>query len=171
MNKKFLFIILILTTLSWHLSLQNNDTIDAETKNTAQISTSEKTSLAPALVALSHFPLQDPSNNMPLLEWREDLNAVYYELELFDTIPDDLRLSIDRDSKYFKSNYSLRTECERYNSRFKNTGQERMWVRNKASVTNLNTLAHISLLAVAVAAITSHSGQSYRKLKTIKRIA
>ena len=84
---------------------------------------------------------------------------------------DDLRLSIDRDSKYFKSNYSLRTECERYNSRFKNTGQERMWVRNKASVTNLNTLAHISLLAVAVAAITSHSGQSYRKLKTIKRIA
>ena len=90
MNKKFLFIILILITLSWHLSLQNNDTIDAETKNTAQISTSEKTPLAPALVALSHFPLQDPSNNMPLLEWREDLNAVYYELELFDTIPDDL---------------------------------------------------------------------------------
>lgn len=90
MNKKFLFIILILITLSWHLSLQNNDTIDAETKNTDQISTSEKTPLAPALVALSHFPLQDPSNNMPLLEWREDLNAVYYELELFDTIPDDL---------------------------------------------------------------------------------
>jgi len=27
------------------------------------------------------------------------------------------------------------------------------------------------LLAVAVAAITRHSGQSYRKLKTIKRIA
>lgn len=66
MNKKFLFIILILITLSWHLSLQNNDTIDAETKNTAPISTSEKTPLAPALVALSHFPLQDPSNNIPL---------------------------------------------------------------------------------------------------------
>ena len=55
------------------------------------------------------------------------------------TLPDDLRLSIDRDSQYFKSTYSLRTECERYNSRFKNTGQERMWVRNQASVTNLNT--------------------------------
>ncbi|WP_324293336.1 transposase [Lacrimispora defluvii] len=87
------------------------------------------------------------------------------------TIPDDLRLSIDRNSKYFKSSYSLRTECERYNSRFKNTGQERMWVRNKASVTNLNTLAHISLLAVAIAAITSHSNQFYRRLKTVKRIA
>lgn len=87
------------------------------------------------------------------------------------TIPDDLRLSVDRDSRYFKSNYSLRTECERYNSRFKNTEQERMWVRNKASVTNLNTLAHVSLLAVAVAAITTNSGQSYRKLKSSKRIA
>lgn len=87
------------------------------------------------------------------------------------TIPDDIRLSLDRKSKYFKQNYSLRTECERYNSRFKNRGQERMWVRNKDSVTNLNTFAHISLLAVAIAAITMPNSQSYRKLKTIKRIA
>ncbi|MDO5147600.1 MAG: transposase [Eubacteriales bacterium] len=87
------------------------------------------------------------------------------------TIPDDLRLSVDRNSNYFKSNYSLRTECERYNSRFKNTGQERMWVRNQSSATNLNTLAHISLLAVAVAVVTTQSGQSYRKLKTVKRTA
>ena len=87
------------------------------------------------------------------------------------TIPNDLRLSIDRNSKYFKSRYSLRTECERYNSRFKNTGQKRMWVRNKVSVTNLNTLAHISLLAVAIAAITSLSNQFYRRLKAVKRIS
>lgn len=50
------------------------------------------------------------------------------------TIPDDLRLLLDRNSRYFKRTYSLRTECERYNSRFKGTGQERMWVRNKSSV-------------------------------------
>lgn len=81
------------------------------------------------------------------------------------TIPDDLRLAIDRDSNYFKSSYSLWTECERYNSRFKNTGQERMWVRNQSSVINLNTLAHISILAVAVAAITRGAGQSYRQRK------
>ncbi|MCM1416376.1 MAG: transposase [bacterium] len=87
------------------------------------------------------------------------------------TIPDDLRLSIDRNSRYFKSTYSLRTECERYNSRFKNTGQERMWVRNINSVSNLNTLAHISLLAVAVAAVTMPGSQSYRRLKTVKRTA
>lgn len=86
------------------------------------------------------------------------------------TIPDDIRLSIDRGSKHFKQTYALRTECERYHSRFKNTGQERMWVRNKNSVVNLNTLAHISLLAVAITAITMPKNQSYRKLKSIKRI-
>ena len=89
------------------------------------------------------------------------------------TIPDtdDPRFSVDRNSKAFKAVYSLRTECERYNSRFKNTGQERMWVRNISSVTNLNTLAHISLLAVAIAAIADNSGISYRKLKSVKRTA
>ncbi len=79
--------------------------------------------------------------------------------------------TFDRFLKYFKSRYSLRTECERYNSRFKNTGQERMWVRNISSVTNLNSLAHISLLAVATTAIPSHSNQFYRRRKTVKRIA
>jgi len=35
------------------------------------------------------------------------------------TIPDDYRLSIDRRSSAFKKTYALRSECERYNSRFK----------------------------------------------------
>lgn len=89
----------------------------------------------------------------------------------YTTIPDDIRLSIDRTSKSFKQTYSLRTECERYNSRFKQTGSERTFVRNKNSVTNLNTMAHISLLAVAIAAINSNGNKSYRKLKSLKRIA
>ena len=87
------------------------------------------------------------------------------------TIPNDLGLSVDRNSKCFKRAYSLRTECEPYNSHLKNICQEWMWIRNQGSVTSLNTLAHTSLLAVAVAAITTHSDQSYRKLKTIKRTA
>lgn len=87
------------------------------------------------------------------------------------TVPDHLRLSINRNSQYFKRTYPLMTECERYNSRLKNTRQECMRVRNQSSVTNLNTLAHISLLAVAVAAITTQANQLYRKLKSIKRIA
>jgi len=87
------------------------------------------------------------------------------------TIPDDYRLSIDRDSIAFKSVYSLRTECERYNSRFSSTGQERLWVRNGKSAENLNSIAHISLLAVALAAVITRRNSSYRCLKSAKRIA
>lgn len=89
----------------------------------------------------------------------------------YKTIPNDLRLSTDRSSRVFKQNYSLRTECERYNARFKKAGQERMWVKNMNSVRNLNTFTHISLLGVAIAAINSNHQQEYRKLKTLKRIA
>ena len=89
----------------------------------------------------------------------------------YQTVPDDLRLSINRTSKSFKQNYSLRTECERYNARFKNSGQDRMWVKNINSVRNLNTITHISLLSIAIAAVNSNHSQSYRKLKTLKRIA
>jgi len=87
------------------------------------------------------------------------------------TIPNDYRLSIDRRSAEFKSVYALRTECERYNSRFKSTGQERLWVRNGNSAANLNTIAHISLLAVAIAAVITKTEVSYRCLKSVKRIA
>ncbi|MBR1735865.1 MAG: transposase [Firmicutes bacterium] len=81
------------------------------------------------------------------------------------TLPDDYRLSIDRDSISFKKIYSLRTEAERYNSRFKATGQERMWVTCFKAVQNLNTISHIALLAVAYAAIITKSKNSYRSLK------
>lgn len=87
------------------------------------------------------------------------------------TIPDDYRLSIDRDSIAFKSVYALRSECERYNSRFKSTGQERLWVRNQNSAQNLNSIAHISLLAIAVAAVITQAKASYRSIKSVKRIA
>ena len=87
------------------------------------------------------------------------------------TLPDDYRLSIVRDSIEFKSVYALRTECERYNSRFKSTGQERLWVRNQNSAANLNTIAHISLLAIAVAAVVTKSDVSFRCIKSVKRVA
>jgi len=87
------------------------------------------------------------------------------------TIPDDYRLSIDRKSKNFKDVYKLRTECERYNSRFKSTGQERLWVRNFHSVQNLNSFAHIAILAVAIASCKSNSEISYRAIFSLKRLA
>lgn len=87
------------------------------------------------------------------------------------TIPDDYRLSIDRECLSFKKLYSLRTEAEHYNSRFKQTGQERLWVHGINATKNLNTIAHISLLAVAIAAVITKSKSSYRSLKSCKRSA
>lgn len=87
------------------------------------------------------------------------------------TLPDDYRLSIDRDCVLFQSVYSLRTECERYNSRFKQSGQERLWIHNKSSAENLNSIAHISMLTIASASVFTHSNFSYRSTKTAKRIA
>ena len=88
----------------------------------------------------------------------------------YKTVPNDYRLSIDRECLRFKRIYALRTECERYNSRFKSTGQERLWVRSGNSAANLNTLAHISALAVALAAVL-HGSHSYRSAKQFRRSA
>ena len=87
------------------------------------------------------------------------------------TIPDDYRLSIDREHIAFKSVYALRTEAERYNSRFKQAGCERVFVRNGNSAKNLNTIAHFSLLSIAIVAASLKKSVSYRSLKSIKRIA
>ena len=86
------------------------------------------------------------------------------------TLPSDYRLSIDRECLQFKRAYALRTECERYNSRFKASGQERLWIRNANSAANLNSLAHISALAVALAAVLFRS-HSYRSAKLLRRSA
>ena len=63
------------------------------------------------------------------------------------TLPDDYRLSIDRECISFKKLYALRTEAERYNSRFKQTGQERLWVHGFNAAQNLNSVAHIVALS------------------------
>ena len=87
----------------------------------------------------------------------------------YKSIPTDYRLSIDRECLRFKRIYALRTECERYNSRFKGTGQERLWIRNGQSAANLNTLAHISALAVAYVAVLKKASHSYRSRKGMSR--
>lgn len=87
----------------------------------------------------------------------------------YKTVPNDHRLSIDRDCLSFKRIYALRTECERYNSRFKDTGQDRLWVHNGISVANLNSLAHITALTVAYAAVLAKGKHSYRSTKSLRR--
>ena len=106
-----------------------------------------------------------PCNHKNWNNGKKNRGCVKYRI-----VPTDYRLSIDRSCLCFKRTYALRTECERYNSRFKASGQERLWVRNGASAANLNTLAHISALAVALAAVL-HGSHSYRSAKQLRRSA
>lgn len=80
----------------------------------------------------------------------------------------DYRASINRASAYFKSVYSLRSESERYNSRWKNLNTDKASVRNMAAVENLNTVGHICLLALAIAAINSGKTHCLKSLKNFK---
>ena len=106
-----------------------------------------------------------PCNHKNWNNGKKNRGCVKYRI-----VPTDYRLSIDRSCLCFKRTYALRTECERYNSRFKSTGQERLWVRNGTSAANLNTLAHISALAVALAAVL-HGSHSYLSAKQLRRSA
>ena len=106
-----------------------------------------------------------PCNHKNWNNGKKNRGCVKYRI-----VPTDYRLSIDRSCLCFKRTYALRTECERYNSRFKASGQERLWVRNGTSAANLNTLAHISALAVALAAVL-HGSHSYRSAKQLRRSA
>lgn len=117
------------------------------------------------------FKLSKHDDNCPCNHKNYNNGKKHRGCTKYITIPDDYRLSINRETKEFKSLYSLRTECERYNSRFKSTGQERLWVRNENSAANLNTVAHISLLAIAFAAVVTKSNSSIRAFKSVKRIA
>jgi len=65
----------------------------------------------------------------------------------------------------------MRTEIERYNARFKKLGQERMWVCSMNTVQNLSALAHISLLAVATAAVLTQRTSRKFSIKTTMRFA
>lgn len=87
----------------------------------------------------------------------------------YKSIGTDYRAAVDETSDYFKFFYSMRTESERYNSRFKNLNLENASVRNKRSVSNLNTLSHICLLAVAIASILTNKGDNLRSLSNLKQ--
>lgn len=87
------------------------------------------------------------------------------------TIPDDYRLSIDRSCISFRKIYAMRSEIERYNARFKSTGQERMWVKSHNAAANLSSIAHIALLAVASAAVLSNNASLKCSRKSLMRSA
>lgn len=87
------------------------------------------------------------------------------------TLPDDYRLSICRDSISFKKIYALRSESERYNSRFKTFSNERFWVHSFKSIQNLISVTHLALLLVSFSSILSNNKISYRAYKSLLRSA
>jgi len=89
----------------------------------------------------------------------------------YASIGSDYRASINRDSEYFKSIYALRTESERYNSRWKNLNTDKASVRSIAAIENLNTIGHICLLALAIAAVKSGKTSCLKSLRNFKKSA
>lgn len=107
-----------------------------------------------------------PCNHPQYLNGKKNRGCIKYS-----STGTDYRASINRDSDYYKSIYSLRTESERYNSRWKNLNTDKASVRNMAAIENLNTMGHICLLAVAVAAVKSGKTECMRSLRILKKSA
>lgn len=107
-----------------------------------------------------------PCNNPKYFNGKKNRGCVKYHSQ-----STDYRGSINTNSKFFKSIYALRTESERYNSRFKNLNLEQAYVRTKKAVTNLNTLGHICLLLVAITAVKLNSVDNIRSLSNLKKSA
>ncbi|WP_242964356.1 hypothetical protein [Eubacterium sp. An3] len=71
-----------------------------------------------------YYPLKNSENELCPCHHKNFYNGKKHrDCTKYITVPDDLRLSIDRNSQYYKSTYPLRAECKHYNSRFKNTGK------------------------------------------------
>ena len=61
-----------------------------------------------------------------------------------------LRITLDRDGPLYQAVYRQRTSCERINSQAKELGIEHPHVRNRRSVSNLNTLTYILITTRAL---------------------
>ena len=86
------FILLMLCTLLWHWHLYMAEPVQADSGSIGDYeSETQAVSDASLLKAVSHYTEQHPASNAPLLEWTEDLNAVYYQLEVFGgSLPENL---------------------------------------------------------------------------------
>lgn len=88
--KKFIYLI-ILISITFCFQLYNTDKPSGAPSFDEALP--DNTAILPSnsiLKAQSHFPKENPADCAPLLEWTKDLNAVYYEFELFDTVPKNL---------------------------------------------------------------------------------
>lgn len=89
MKKTLIISILILALFHFQLSvLTKPEPAPPEIQQTTKIT--EIVDANSQIVALSHYTEENPASIAPLLEWSQDFNAVYYEFELLDNIPENL---------------------------------------------------------------------------------
>ena len=80
-------------------------------------------------------------------------------------ISPDIRKSIDYSSKSFKDLYNLRSSVERIFSRLLSICMQDSSVKGLQSISNICTIAHITILAVALLAATSANPDKIRFIK------
>jgi hypothetical protein len=87
------------------------------------------------------FPTQQPGATCEHKQFNEKAKGCVKHINIE---PGGLqRVLLDRSSPLYKAVYTQRTSCERINSQAKELGIERPKVRNKQSITNLNTLIYL----------------------------
>lgn len=77
----------------------------------------------------------------------------------------DIRKSINYSSKSFKELYNLRTSVERIFSRLLSICMQDSSVKGLQSISNICTIAHITILAVALLAVKTHNQDKIRFIK------
>ncbi len=87
-----------------------------------------------SIEALSHYPKENPATTAPLLSWSEDFNAVYYELEVFDKLPQNLsNAAISPEHIYFTAQiYTNAYQIDLKNIAFEAIGKKPLYWRVRA---------------------------------------
>ena len=88
----------------------------------------------------------------------------------YKTVPDDYRLPLTAAVSILNGLTPCVQSTKDTTPALRRLGRNVLWVRNGTSAANLNTLAHISALAVALAAVL-HGSHSYRSVKQLRRSA
>ena len=89
MKKIIIFSVLILLLIHFQTTVMEQR-IAQNISSTVATTDNLQAKIMSALEATSHYPKDKPATVAPLLEWKEDLNAVYYQLEVFAKLPDNL---------------------------------------------------------------------------------
>jgi hypothetical protein len=110
-------------------------------------------------------PLLFPSATGLTCEHEQFLKGRGCQKDINDELGGRARVLMDRTGPLYHAIYTQRTACERINSQAKELGIERPRVRNRRSVTNLNTLIY---LVINVRAIVRAKSINARLLSTPK---